>query len=363
MKKLAAGILAAAMVLCLAACGSGKEETKAPENKTETKEETKAPETDKAETEAKESVAEATKAAGGDTAGMTFGMSMNAMDEYQTEWYGYFEEMCNEQGIEVVMTNAEGKVDKQLADVESLIALNPDVILIRATDSAGVVSAFEACAEAGIPTIDSGFGSEYEDTLKMVQSQYALTVLQGELCLEWLEQNPDKTLKVGYLWGNQGQSATQERYDGWKETVEAKAADKLEILAEKVTNWDANNAMAAVEDWVQAFPEMNCIVCMSDELALAAVNVLQAAGIGTDECFVVGIDGSPAGQKAVREGTLAGTVYTSKRADVKLTIDYAIEVAKGNEHKGETIDPGLDISGMLTPDTIDQELERLDGNN
>lgn len=342
-RRVLAIVLAGIMVFSLAACGGEEEEAKTPDTSEDT-----------ADADDGESQDE-------DGEKLVFGMSMNAMDEYQTEWYGYLEEECEAKGIELIMTNAEGKVDKQIADVESLIELDPDVILIRATDSSGVVSAFEACAEAGIPTIDSGFGSDYTDTLKLIQSQFELTALQGDYCVEWLEEHPDETLKVGYLWGAQGQSSTQDRYDGWRDTVEEAAGDKLEILAEKVTNWDANTAMAAVEDWVQAFPEMNCIVAMSDELALAAVNVLQAAGISQDECFVLGIDGSPAGQEAVREGTLAGTVYTSKKADVKLTVEYAMEVAQGNEHKGETIDPGMEIVGFLTADTIDAELERLDG--
>ena len=114
-----------------------------------------------------------------------------------------------------------------------------------------------------------------------------------------------------------------------------------------------------MEDWVQAYPEMNCIVAMSDEMALAASNVLQAAGIGTDKCIVVGIDGSPAAQEALRAGTLSATVYSSKRADAALNFAYAVRVAKGEDLRGQTVDPGNEISALMTADNVDEILNTL----
>lgn len=344
MKKFLALLLAMVMVLALVACNGNQTPS------TSTPKDTKSNETTPAtETKGEEK---------GDS-DLLIGMSMNALDEYQTEWYGYLEEAANEAGIKILMTNAEGKVDKQLSDIESLIANNCDVIVIRASDSAGVVSGFEACAEAGIPTIDSGFGSDYEDTLKILSSQVFLCNLQADYCLDWLEQHPDETLKCGYIWGVQGVSSTQDRYDGWHDKLMENANGRAEILAEKVCNWSATETMAAVEDWVQAYPEMNCIVAMSDEMALAASNVLQAAGIGLDKCIVVGIDGSPAAQEALRAGTLSATVYTSKRADADLTFEYAVRVAKGEDLRGQTVDPGNEISALMTADNLDEILKTL----
>ena len=344
MKKFLALLLAMVMVLALVACNGNQTPSTSTPKDTKSNETTPATET---------------KGEEKDDSDLLIGMSMNALDEYQTEWYGYLEEAANEAGIKILMTNAEGKVDKQLSDIESLIANNCDVIVIRASDSAGVVSGFEACAEAGIPTIDSGFGSDYEDTLKILSSQVFLCNLQADYCLDWLEQHPDETLKCGYIWGVQGVSSTQDRYDGWHDKLMENANGRAEILAEKVCNWSATETMAAVEDWVQAYPEMNCIVAMSDEMALAASNVLQAAGIGLDKCIVVGIDGSPAAQEALRAGTLSATVYTSKRADADLTFEYAVRVAKGEDLRGQTVDPGNEISALMTADNLDEILKTL----
>jgi ribose transport system substrate-binding protein len=286
----------------------------------------------------------------------TIGLSLNALDEYQTEWFGYVEEEAKARGYQVVMLNAEGKVDKQITDVESLIQLKPAVIIIRATDSDGAVPAFEACDEAGIPTIDSGFGTTHKNTLKLLQSQYNLCGLQAQYCIDWLKANPGKKLKVGYIWGVQGISGTIDRYNGWKDTLLKAYPDRVEILAEKVCNWSATETMAAVEDWLQAFPEMNCIVAMSDEMAIAAANVLQAAKKTLNDCIVIGIDGSPNAQKCLRDGTLSATVYTSKKAEAKFTVDYADRIIKGESFAGQTIDPGQKISALMVKNNVQQIL-------
>ncbi|GHU69472.1 hypothetical protein FACS189450_02420 [Spirochaetia bacterium] len=298
------------------------------------------------------------KAAAGSSGKKAIAISMNALDEYQTEWYGHFEEYGKSLGYEIIMINAESKVDKQITDVESLIQLKPAVILIRATDAEGAVPAFEACAEAGIPTIDSGFGTTYKDTLRLLSSQYNLCALQAEYCIDWLDSNPGQKLRVGYIWGVQGISGTIDRYQGWKDTLLAAYPDRVEILAEKVCNWSAVETMAAVEDWLQAFPDMNCIVAMSDEMAIAATNVLQAANKGIDKCMVIGIDGSPNAQKSLRDNTLSATVYTSRKSDARLSLDYAVRIMNGESFIGQIIDPGYEVSALMTLATIDQILAK-----
>jgi ABC-type sugar transport system substrate-binding protein len=288
----------------------------------------------------------------------TIALSLNALDEYHTEWWGHLKTYGESLGYTMIMTNADGKVEKQINDVESLIEQKPAIIIIRAIDSEGAVPAFEACDAAGIPTIDSGFGTTHSNTLKLLSSQFNLCALQADYCIEWLKAHPSETLRAGYLWGMQGVSATQDRYEGWKQTLLKAYPNRVEILAEKVCNWSAVETMAAVEDWMQAFPQMNCIVAMSDEMAIAATNVLQAAGKGLDKCIVIGIDGSPNAQKSLRDGTLSATVYTSKRSEARLTVDYAVRIMNGEwkQLAGKTIDPGQEIAALMTAKTIDQIL-------
>ena len=338
MKKFISLALSGLLVFAMAACGGGTS-SQSSEAKTSTpasKESTAAP-------------------AAGDK--MVFGMAMNALDEFQTEWLGYFQGYMEGLGHEVIVTNAEGKVDKQIADIEALIQKKPDVILIRSVDPEGLVPAFEACKAAGIPSIDSDFGIEYEETVHLSSSQTELGRLQGEWCNSWLEANPDEEIRAGYLIGVQF-GAAWDRYTGWKEEIEnGKYADRFTIQAEKVCNWSATESMAAVEDWITAHPDMNTIVAMSDEMAIAAINVVEAAG-KSKEINILGLDGSPNAQVHIRDGSLVGSSFIPRKELAEKTADYAIEVAQGKDYVGQKIDIGDGYYAFLTKENIEAELAK-----
>lgn len=347
MKKLLSILLALVLIASLAGCAGTSEPSAAPvaaQPTAKAEDASKTPETPQAETPDKP---------------ITIGIAVNALDEYQTEWYGLVEKYAQEAGATLLMTNAEGKVDKQLADIETLIVKKPDVIIIRAVDSNGLAPAVDACVEAGIPVIDSDFiinSDKY--TLRLTSGkQFENGKLQADWLENWMANNPDEKLNIGYLWGVQGVSGATDRFLGLKESLVDKHKDdgKVALLAEKVANWSATEAMAITEDWLQAYPEMNCIVAMSDEMAIGAINVLKAANADFSKFLVLGIDGSPNGQQCIKDGTMAMTAYTSKRASAQATVEYAIKLAKG-----ETLEKDIDLGSktMFSMDktTIDEIL-------
>ncbi|EPX86282.1 ABC-type xylose transport system, periplasmic component [Rubellimicrobium thermophilum DSM 16684] len=56
-------------------------------------------------------------------------------------------------GAEYVSADAQSSSSKQLADVESLIAQDVDALIILAQDTAAIIPAVQAAADAGIPVI------------------------------------------------------------------------------------------------------------------------------------------------------------------------------------------------------------------
>jgi ribose transport system substrate-binding protein len=78
---------------------------------------------------------------------------MNMMDEFRTNWLNLFTAAAEAKGWNVVSTNAASDASKLIADVESLIAQSPDVIVITAVDAAAALPAAEAVKAAGIPSL------------------------------------------------------------------------------------------------------------------------------------------------------------------------------------------------------------------
>ncbi len=299
------------------------------------------------------------EAANPETDKITIGISMNALDEAQTIWYNLLKERADQLGYEVIMYNANSDVQTQISDVETLCQLKPDVIIIKAVDTEGSVAAFEACDEAGIPTMAVHFDVNYEHTLKLTLSQYTAASKSADYLIDYLDKNPDASLKIGYIWGAQSQPPTQMRYKGFKEPLMEKYADRVEIIAEKECGWDTTNAQNTVEDWIQAYPEINCVVCQSDEMATGAINALQSANIGIDKCMVLGFNSSEAALQAIREGTMTGSVlFVIYKDQVDITMAYVEAVAGGENLAGQSVDMGIGATTFTTIENVD-EVEKM----
>jgi inositol transport system substrate-binding protein len=292
---------------------------------------------------------------------ITIGVSMNAMDNAQTLWYDYLQKAAEELGnVKLVMFDADSNVQKQITDVETLCTLAPDVIIIKAVDPVGSVPAFESCAEAGIPTMAVHFNVDYDKTLKLLLNQGTAASRSADYLIKYLDENPEATLKVGYIWGSKAMPATQARYNGWKEPLMAKYPDRVEILAEQDCGWDTTTAQNTMEDWLQAYPDMNCVVCQSDEMATGIINSLQAAQIGIDKCMVIGFNSSKEAIADIRAGVMTGSVlFVIYKDQIATTMDYVFRLANGEDLSGQMVDLAGDAM-FTTIDNVD-EVEKLLG--
>lgn len=282
---------------------------------------------------------------------ITIGVAAYAMDEYQKTWADSFENYAKTLGnVKIIMTNADGSIDKQLSDIDSLIAQAPNVILMRPVDADGLVAGVEACANAGIPVVISSYtvnSDKYDAWIGANQKDNG--VLQAQYLADYLEKNPEVELQIGYVWGTMGLSGCQERFDGLNEWVET--CDRATIVSEKVANWSVNEAMAVMEDWLQGMPEINTIVCQNDEMATGIANVLRAAGKDMNDYLVLGIDGSANGLQYIRDGLIDATISTDIDAETKQNLDLALQVAAGEKF---TEPVSLDSYVLVTAESIDE---------
>lgn len=119
------------------------------------------------------------------------------------------EEKAKEYGYELVMTNADLDIEKQIGDVEDLIAQDCDLIVIVPVDAEAIAPAFEACKEAGIPVIDmdteytSGvFGEDFITTIRSDKYE------QGKAAGKWVVDTygTEDSVTVLEITGTMGQS-------------------------------------------------------------------------------------------------------------------------------------------------------------
>jgi ribose transport system substrate-binding protein len=155
--------------------------------------------------------------------------------------------------------------------------------------------------------------------------------------------------KVAVIRGRLGNPVETQRNDGFKEAI-AQYPD-MEIVAEGVGNWEAEEGAKVMEDFLTAHPEIQAVFAEADRMALGAASA--AAAAGREDIIIVGLDGIVEALQAVKDGTLAADV--AQRPD--LMGRYAVE--KGLEFltTGTISDTITTPMTLAVPDNVDPLIE------
>lgn len=227
-----------------------------------------------------------------------------------------FQKAAEKWGYELIITNANNDIEKQLADVDDLIAQECDIILIVPVDANAVAPAFEACKAAGIPVID--LDTQYldgvwgEDFITTVRSDQ---FMQGKACAEWVMETfaGAEKVKVLEITGNPGQSDAQNRSNGFNETL--KAAGFAYEHIQQNGEWARATAQEIVQNVaMSADGDFNVIYTHADEMALGCVLGLKQAGlVPNKDVYIVTVDGQYEALDAMIANEIAALITCSPR--------------------------------------------------
>ncbi len=136
-------------------------------------------------------------------------------------------------GIEIVATTSAGfDSAKQLADVETTLALKPDIILALPLDPVASAAAFKKASAAGVKLVFlSNLPKDYKHP-----ADYGAIVTDdlfqmGKHAADALAASMNKTGKVGYIFHDAAYYVTNQRDKAFKTTIEKDYPD-MKIVAE-----------------------------------------------------------------------------------------------------------------------------------
>lgn len=280
----------------------------------------------------------------------TIGVSIYYYSEFITLMCEGIEEKADELGVDVVILDANNDSANQITQLENLIAQKVDALLVAAVDSDAIVPALDMAEEAGIPLVGVNMTINTEEEYWYVGPD---DVLAGELEAQAAIDKIGGAGNVVILEGPIGQSAQLDRMEG-NQNVLAENPD-ITLLANQTANWSRDEAVSIMENWLQAYPDINAVIAHNDEMALGAIQAIEAAG-KMDEITVTGVDAIKDGCNAVKEGTLLGTVYQDAKLEGGNGLQLCYDILTGNEpeQKFNLIDMTL-----ITQENVDTLLTTL----
>src|SRR5699024_9245551 len=97
-------------------------------------------------------------------------------------------------------------------------------------------------------------------------------------------------------------------------------------------NWQKDQGMSITENWLTADGNgLNAILANDDEMALGAINALEAAG--RDDVIVMGIDARPDAVKLVVDDRMSATGLQDSAGQREGAIEVVNNVLEGNEQE------------------------------
>ncbi|MBY3259689.1 MULTISPECIES: substrate-binding domain-containing protein [Rhizobium] len=224
---------------------------------------------------------------------------------------------------EFIYTDAKGTNEKQIADIEDLIARGVDLIMMSPREAQALVPAVEAIKKAGIPLVVLD--------REIVGEDYNVFIGGNNLSLaEGLGKHVLGSVgeKFSYLEleGIPGATPTIQRQQGFAAQLEGKADIKL--LDARPANYDLAPAIPIVEDWLTRYrDQFQVIYAHNDPMILGAINVLKEAGYKPGDVYLIGVDGQREAFQAIKDGWLQATsIYATGGA---IGLDMAVRVLKG----------------------------------
>lgn len=356
MKKLLAVLLTMIMVIGIVACGGDKKEdtkeTEAAKEKAEEKAEEKVEEKaeEKAEKKAEETEAEKAEEPAGeakDNSEIVVGFSSkDNSDQFVKQIADAAQSKADELGIQLLMSDAAGDVNKQISDVETFIAQGVDAVVVIPQSVEGSAPVVSLCNDAGIPiVVDNGDIADTNYTAFVGCTDQE----SGEILGQWFVDNLEAGSKVCILEGPMGQSGQVGRYAGFEAVG---VLDTFEVLAIQTANWKRDEAMALAEDWITTFgDDLDAIICQNDDMAIGALSAVEAAG--RTDIIIGGVDGLEEAVQAVKEGRMAISVLQDSQGQGEVGVEVAVKAAKGEEVPYDTRIPFR----AITAENVDAYLE------
>lgn len=230
-------------------------------------------------------------------------------------------EEAEAKGMEIIVVNSQDDPATEISNIEDLIQQGVDVLIINPTDSSAVSSAVQSANSANIPVITIDRSAEQGEVETLITSD---NVAGGEMAAEFIYNQLGEGAKVAELEGVSGASATRERGEGFHRIAD----EKLDVVASQPADFDRIKGLTVMENTLQGHSDIEAVFAHNDEMALGAVEAIQAAG---KDIIVVGFDGIEDAMNAVEAGDLTATI--AQRPDLmgKEAIKAAEKILNGEE--------------------------------
>jgi ribose transport system substrate-binding protein len=222
----------------------------------------------------------------------------------------------------------------QRAALATLLAEQPDVIVLLPYDGAELNSFGLEAMRAGVPVVnlDRAFPDPAAYRLQIKGDNFGMGVAAANYIIEQLRARNISNPVIGEIAGLDFLELTQERSQGFRETLEAAG---FEVANRRAAEFTADSGQREAALLLQALPQMDALWNHDDDQGIGVLAAIDQAG--RDEFFMVGGAGS---LKAIQDIQADSTV-------LKATVTYSPSMASSAISLARLIGQGRGMSDLV----------------
>jgi inositol transport system substrate-binding protein len=239
---------------------------------------------------------------------MTIGISyQNLAFPYVAALQKAAQNACKALSVTCVETDAVNDTNKELNNVESMMAKCINCLAFEAASLEASVASINAANKKSVPVVQFNGKASGGDYVTFVGSAQTDSGVKLGQFLEGLYKKLGKPKLRGiYLRGVAGQVTDIARNDGLKNYLNsAGLGDKIQFV-EQYADYDRGKGQAVTESLLTKDKTYDFIVANNDDMILGALQVANQFGL---KIPMAGVDGLPEALAAIKNGQLAATVF------------------------------------------------------
>ena len=361
-KKVIAVAMASMMMVSMTACGnSNSEPAAAPAPATPAPAETQAA---PAETQAAQAEAETVAASVAETTGEggTVGVCIYKFDDaFMTTYRNALQEILEGKGYTVTFMDGKNDQAEQNNQINNFIAQGVDALIINPVMTSAADQIIATVKDADIPTVlinrepTAEQMSAYEKLVYVGCDARQSGTMQGELILDTETKgdiNGDGKVSYIMIQGDPENVDAQYRTEFSVKAL-TDAGMEVEQLDLQRGDWDRNKGQEiAQNDLAQFGDEIEVVFCNNDDMAIGALQAIQAAGRTVNEdIYLVGVDALDAALNEVAAGNMTGTVLNDAQGQAEGAVTAMEELLGGKTYAAGEQSIYVDYV-KVTPDNV-----------
>ncbi len=246
--------------------------------------------------------------------------------------------------LSIVAPDREINVDQQVSIIEDQIRRGIRALVVAPSGTAQVLPALEQATARRIPVILVDTDVPFPAKLSYIGTDNRKG---GGLAARRLAQLLGGQGEIGLIHGVPGNESQDARATGFLEAVAA--IPGLKLVARQPANSERSLGLTVMENILTAHPGLKGVFATNDQMALGAMEALDARGL-RGKVAIVGFDATKEAVQATVEGRLAGTVAQNPRAMGQRGVEAALAAIEGR-----AVEPRIDTgTEMVTAENAER---------